>query len=64
MDKNLPVDYDNVIQGMLDSLEFTGINSSSVYSYNKSFSPVGSAYYKVYINYQVLMAIPALRLIN
>ncbi len=35
----------------LDSVELTGANSSSVYTYNKTFG-VGSGCFKVYINYQ------------
>ena len=44
-------DYDNNILGMLDSVEFTGINTSTVYNYNKSFT-AGSANYRVFISYQ------------
>ncbi len=39
------------IQLELDNFEFTGVNSSTEYTYNKTFG-AGSGYYKVYINYQ------------
>lgn len=45
------VDHNNEIQMMLDSVEFSGVNASTVYNYNKSFG-AGSGYYKLYINYQ------------
>lgn len=46
------LDQDNQIQSELDQMEFTGINSSTVYQYNKNFSPVGSGPYKVFIKYE------------
>jgi hypothetical protein len=46
-------DVDNVPEGnALDSIEFTNINTSTVYTYNKKFSNVGSGTYRVYLNYQ------------
>lgn len=46
------VNHENEIQSQLDEVEFTSINSNTVYSYSKTFTPVGSGPYKVYINYQ------------
>lgn len=46
-------DVDNVPQGNpIDSIEFTNINTSTVYTYNKKFSNVGSGAYRLYLNYQ------------
>lgn len=45
------LNQDNEIQAELDNFEFIGMNSSTVYTYNKSFG-AGSGLYKVYINYQ------------
>jgi len=44
-------DFNNNILGMLDSVEFTNINTTTVYDYNKSFT-AGSANYRVFISYQ------------
>jgi len=44
-------DFENNILGMLDEVEFTNIDPSQVYVYNKSFL-AGSANYRVFINYQ------------
>jgi len=43
--------YENVVLGMLDSMEIANIDPSTVYSYNKNFL-VGSANYRVFISYQ------------
>ena len=45
-------DQDNNIQGLLDSIEFSAISPTSLYTYNKTFPQVGSGLYKLYINYQ------------
>jgi hypothetical protein len=45
-------DQDNNVVSMIDSIEFTNVSASTVYDFNKSFSPVGSGLYKVYLNYQ------------
>jgi hypothetical protein len=44
-------DGNNNITAMLDSIELTGANNNTVYSYNKSF-PVTKSCQKIYINYQ------------
>lgn len=42
---------DNIVS-LLDSLELTGDNNTTVYTYNKTLSAAGSSCYRVYINYQ------------
>lgn len=46
------VNHENEIQSELDNVEFSNVNATTVYSYSKTFTPVGSGAYKVYINYQ------------
>jgi Bacterial Ig domain/Secretion system C-terminal sorting domain len=43
---------DNSLINLLDSIELTGSNNSTVYSYNKSLSANTSGCYKIFINYQ------------
>lgn len=45
-------DGNNNILSLLDSLELTGANNSTVYTYNKIISTNTSACYKIFINYQ------------
>ena len=45
-------DEDNNIVSLLDSVEFNSVSGTTIYDFSKSFSPVGSGLYKVYINYQ------------
>ncbi len=43
---------DNNIANLLDSLELTGDDNSTVYTYDKVLPAYGSGCYKIYINYQ------------
>ena len=45
-------DGSNNIIHLLDSLELTGDNNTTVYTYNKRLQVNGSVCYKIYINYQ------------
>jgi hypothetical protein len=45
-------DGNNNKVALLDSLELTGDNNSTVYTYNKALPANGSGCYKIYINYQ------------
>ena len=42
----------NIAGGWMDSVEITGVITSTVYTFNKQFSLLGSGPYRVYINYQ------------
>jgi len=42
----------NIIGPCMDSVEITHKTANTVYSFNKKFQPVGTAPYRVYINYQ------------
>lgn len=42
---------DNIVS-LLDSMELTGANNTSVYTYNKTLPAAASTCYRVYINYQ------------
>jgi hypothetical protein len=45
------LESDNSIVGQLDNISLSNITSSTVYTYSKSFSRVGSDFYKVKIQY-------------
>ncbi len=46
-------DVDNNTEGnVLDSIEFSNINTTTVYNYHRSFRDVGSGTYKLCLNYQ------------
>ena len=50
--KVLLVNTDNEVVQQLDSVEFTNINTSTVYTYNEVLSVANAGNYKVYLNYQ------------
>jgi hypothetical protein len=45
-------DASNKVQFLLDSLELTGSNNTTVYTYRKTLSAQAAGQYKLYINYQ------------